>query len=394
MNILVITPWFPDHLQDQRGNFILDSIESLCALGHRVHVLVTRPFVSDFGYAMKWRGGSSIQPEMYERGFSLSCVHYLSIPRFYLRFVSNHLYIVGCINAVRRIIADGGIDVILAHTETSGHLACAVSEHRSIPVVTVVHGIETSWRYQHGLGQSAFLHRVFSRPDRLVLVGQPLADFVRNHVDSFEHVRVVYNGFREKGAVPFRKRQVFERPACVQMVSVSNLLNGKGIDVNLAALGRPEVITLPNWHYHIVGGGPLRSSLEAKAEELHIADRVTFHGQCDHDVVFELLSKCDLFCLPSSPEAFGVAYLEAMACGLLSIGVQGQGPSGFIHDGQTGILIHECNVKELALQLTKIVTNPERYVEMAAAGRDYVWNNCTWQTHAESLTDVFCELVV
>lgn len=393
MNILVLTPWFPDHPHDQQGNFILDSIDSLCALGHRVHVLVTRPFVPNVSSAMQWQIGSSITPEMYDRGFSLSCVYYGSIPRFYLRFISNHLNVIGCAGAVRRIVAESGIDVILAHTETSGYLACAVADQVDIPVVSVVHGIETSWRYQHGFGQPAFLRRAFSRPERLVLVGQPLFDFVRNHVNSLDHVRVVYNGFRERGAAPFRGRRVFESFDCVQMVSVSNLVDGKGIDVSLAALGRPEIIALPNWHYHIVGGGPLRSRLEAQARELHIDERVTFHGQCDHNVVFELLSRCDLFCLPSSPEAFGVAYLEAMACGLLSIGVQGQGPSCFIEDGQTGILVHERDVEELSLQFATIFNNPERYVQMAAAGRDYVWNNYTWQRHAESLTQVFSEIV-
>lgn len=393
MNLLVITPWFPDYADDQYGNFILDSIDSLCALGHSVHVLVTRRFVSQFGFAMKWQGCQTIQHEMYERGFTLSCVHYGSIPRFYLRFISNHLYRIGCGSSVRQIISNNRINVIIAHTEMAGYLACAVADELAIPVVTVVHGIETSWRYQHGFGQPDFLRSAFSKPDRLILVGEPLRDFVRHYVKSFDHTRIVHNGFREKGALPFRNRRVFERPDCVQIVSVSNLVDGKGIDVNLAALGRPEVKALINWHYHIIGGGILRPALEAQARELHIAERVTFHGQCDHDVVFQLLSTCDLFSMPSSPEAFGVAYLEAMACGLLSIGVQGQGPSCFIEDGRSGILIRERDIEGLASQFINIFTYPQRYMRMAESGRDYVWNNCTWRNHAESLTDVLREVV-
>jgi len=393
MNILVLTPLFPDHLNDQFGNFILDSIDSLCVIGHTVHVLVTRPFLQNVRFAMTRQGCSSIKMEMYDRGFSLFCVYYISIPRFYLRFFSNHLYSIGCAKAVRRIVAEQRIDVILAHTESTGYLACAVANQISIPVVTVVHGIETSWRYLYGAGQPAFLRKAFSRPDRLILVGEPLRDFVSNYVDSFDHIRIVHNGFRENGAELFRHRKVFERPDSVQMVSVSNLVDGKGIDVNLAALGRSEIRALPNWHYHIIGGGPLRSSLEAKARELQIAERVTFHGQCDQDVVFKFLSTCDLFCLPSSPESFGVAYLEAMAFGLLSIGVQGQGPSCFIEDGRTGILIRERDVDGLASQLKNIFSNPARYARMAETGHDYVWNNCTWRHHAESLSDVLYELV-
>ncbi|EKD71486.1 MAG: hypothetical protein ACD_46C00181G0051, partial [uncultured bacterium] len=41
MNILCLTPWFPAHREDQQGNFILDSIESLVELGHNITVLLT-----------------------------------------------------------------------------------------------------------------------------------------------------------------------------------------------------------------------------------------------------------------------------------------------------------------------------------------------------------------
>lgn len=391
MNILVLTPWFPDHPNDQHGNFVLDSIESLRALGHRVHVLVTRPVVPHFRSDAKRRGCVAIKAEMSQRGFSLACREYLSIPRNYLRFVSNRLYLMGCAGAVRQAIADNAIDVVHAHTELAGYLACAVADDAHVPVVTTLHGINRDRRYLGGPGQPAFLRRAFSRPERLVLVGAPLFDFVRNYVDSLGHVRVVHNGFREQGAAPFRARRVFASPGKVRIASVSNLVEGKGIDVNLAALGRPEMAGLPHWHYHVVGDGPLRPGLEAQARELNIADRVTFHGQCWYDAVYRLLSTCDVFSLPSAPEAFGVAYLEAMACGLLSIGVEGQGPSSFIENARTGILIRERDVAGLASRLLGIFNDPERYADMAEAGREHVWQHYTWQAHAQAMTTVFHE---
>jgi glycosyltransferase involved in cell wall biosynthesis len=391
MNILVLTPWFPDHPNDQHGNFVLGSIESLCALGHQVHVLVTRPFVPRLGLDAKRRGCNAISPEMTRRGFSLECVQYLSIPRNHLRFVSNWLYLMGCGGAVKRAIADLDIDVVHAHTELAGYLACKAARTAGVPVVTTLHGINRGKRYLDGLGQSAFMRRAFSCPDRLVLVGEPLVNFVRHYVDALDHIRVVHNGFREDGAVPFRNRGILNSPEMVKIVSVSNLVEGKGIDVNLSALGQPEIAQLRNWHYHVVGDGPLRPALEAQAWEMRIADRVTFHGQCGHDVVYRLLSSCDIFSLPSAPEAFGVAYLEAMACGLLSIGVQSQGPSGFIEDGRSGLLIRERDSPALASRLIDIFNNPEHYAKIAGVGRDHVWQHCTWKVHAEAINNVFHE---
>lgn len=393
MNILVLTPWFPDHPNDQQGNFILDSIESLCALGHRVHVLVTRPFRPKFSAGGKQRGCAAVGREMSQRGFSLACLQYLSVPHNHLRFVSNQFYVLGCSDAVRRAVADHHIDVIHAHTESAGFLACSVAKRAEVPVVTSLHGINLGKRYLDGLGQPGFMRRALSRPDRLVLVGQPLFDFVQPYVDSLDHVRVVHNGFRAAGAAPFRSRRVLGSRDRVQIASVSNLVAGKGIDANLVALGRPEIARLSHWHYHIVGDGPLRPQLEAQAQQLSIADRVTFHGQCDHDAVYRLLSTCDVFSLPSSPEAFGVAYLEAMACGLLAIGLASQGPSCFIEHGLSGLLIRERSVGDLEACLLDILGNPIHYAAMAEAGRERVWQHFTWQAHAQALTKVFLEAI-
>lgn len=391
MNVLVLTPWFPNEPNEQQGNFVLDSIESLCAMGHRVHVLVTRPFVPHLRSGAGQRGCAAIGLEMSRRGFSLECVQHLSIPRSYLRFVSNRLYLMGCARAVRKAIAEHAIDVVHAHTELAGYLACKVADATGVPVVTTLHGINRCVRYLGSFGQFEFLQRTFSCPRRLVLVGEPLHDFVRTYADTLEHVRVVHNGFREAGAAPCRNRGVLASPGMVRIASVSNLVEGKGIDVNLAALGRQEIARLKHWHYHIVGDGPLRPALEAQARQLNIADRVTFHGRCRHDEVYRLLAGCDVFSLPSAPEALGVAYLEAMACGLLAIGVESQGPSSFIEDGRTGILIRERDVEGLAERLLDILNNPRPYAEMAAAGREHIWRHFTWRAHVEGLTRIFHE---
>lgn len=392
MNVLVITPWFPDHPNDQHGNFVLDSIEALCAFGHSVHVLVTRAIVPNVSNSRR-PCCNSIQREMFQRGFSLACVGYLSIPRNYFRFVSNRLYVAGCAGALERALKEYSIDVVHAHTELAGVLGCTVAGAAGVPVVTTLHGINVGKRYLDGLGQDRFMRRAFSCPDRLVLVGAPLMDFVGRYADRMDHVRIVHNGFRETLATNCRGRGVLREVKRLEIVSVSNLVNGKGIDVNIAALAQPEIARLSNWHYHVVGDGPMRHALEAQARQLDIADRVTFHGRRGHDEVYRILSGCHVFSLPSSPEAFGVAYLEAMACGLLAIGIASQGPSCFIKNGQTGILIRDGDVDELASRLKDILDNPTRYAHIAESGSEHVWNHLTWRAHASGMTDVFNEAI-
>jgi teichuronic acid biosynthesis glycosyltransferase TuaC len=80
----------------------------------------------------------------------------------------------------------------------------------------------------------------------------------------------------------------------------------------------------PTLRYAVIGDGPERIALEGLAVRLGVAARVDFHGQlAPHDAI-ELARRCTLFVMPSTEEAFGVAYVEAMAAGVPAIGCRGE----------------------------------------------------------------------
>lgn len=392
MNILVVTPWFPNSASEQEGSFVLASVDALVAEGHRVQVLVTRPWVPRV--LSRWRPHSHGSPDatITSRGFTVSVVTHLSIPRDRLRVLSNRLYQAHCAGAVRGAMRVSRADVVHAHTEGAGVLACAVAGHSGVPVVTTIHGINDSPRYLHGAGQQDFLRRAYGCPDRLVLVGERLRPFVTSYGARAESIRVVANGFDAALAMPFRQRTVLNAKV-IRLVSVSNLVDGKGIETTLRALALESNAGWSKWHYDVVGDGPLRAQIEALVRQLGIAGRVTFHGRCTRARVFELLSQADVFCLPSAPEAFGIAYLEAMACGLLAIGCRGEGPEGFIRDGITGWLVGARGAVELAQRLRSIASDPSSHARIAAAGRESAWAGFTWQAHGRALESVLASVL-
>jgi glycosyltransferase involved in cell wall biosynthesis len=79
---------------------------------------------------------------------------------------------------------------------------------------------------------------------------------------------------------------------------------------------------LPGWRYLVIGDGPQRSRLEGLARELGVA--VEFAGQLPPAQALERARRCSVFAMPSVDEAFGVAYVEAMAAGLPAIGRRGE----------------------------------------------------------------------
>ena len=103
------------------------------------------------------------------------------------------------------------------------------------------------------------------------------------------------------------------------LVTVAHLVPRKRHEDVLRAL-----TDLPGVLYSIVGDGPERARLEALAKELDVSDRVWFHGQLPNDEALRVVGSSDVFVLPSTDEAFGVAYVEAMAAGLPAIGRRGE----------------------------------------------------------------------
>jgi phosphatidylinositol alpha-1,6-mannosyltransferase len=73
--------------------------------------------------------------------------------------------------------------------------------------------------------------------------------------------------------------------------------------------------------YVIVGDGNDRSRLQLLAEQEAVADRVYFMGALDPPILVEAYRMADVFVMPSTGEGFGIAFLEAMACGTPALGL-------------------------------------------------------------------------
>lgn len=100
---------------------------------------------------------------------------------------------------------------------------------------------------------------------------------------------------------------------------------------------------------------------------LGVADRVHFLGKQDN--VNELLPLADLMIMPSEMESFGLAALEAMACGVPSIATQVGGVSELIEDGVNGLLFPLGDTEAMAAAAIALLGDEARLAFMAATAR-------------------------
>jgi len=113
----------------------------------------------------------------------------------------------------------------------------------------------------------------------------------------------------------------------------------------------------------MIGDGPERDDAEREARELGVAADVRFLGRID--TVAPLLQQSDLFVLPTQSESFGLAALEAMACGVPVVGSRAGGLPEVIEDGVSGILEPPGSVEAMGRRASELLRDPERHRAMA-----------------------------
>ena len=117
----------------------------------------------------------------------------------------------------------------------------------------------------------------------------------------------------------------------------------------------------------MVGDGPDRAAAEARARALGVWHDVRFIGK--QEPVEELLSIADLFLMPSASETFGLAALEAMACGVPVVSTDIGGIPELNLEGVTGFLRPLGDVAGLTEASRRILMDPDLHARMAAAAR-------------------------
>ncbi len=115
----------------------------------------------------------------------------------------------------------------------------------------------------------------------------------------------------------------------------------------------------------MVGDGPDRHDAETEARELGVGGDVRFLGRLD--AVAPILAAADLFLLPSQTESFGLAALEAMACGAPVVAARTGGLPEVITDELDGILEPPGSVEAMARRAVNLLRDPEEHGRMRAA---------------------------
>ncbi len=150
-----------------------------------------------------------------------------------------------------------------------------------------------------------------------------------------------------------------------------------------------------NIHLDIVGDGPLRQELEERATQLGVSEKVTFYGfinqNTDFQTYIKLLHRFDIFAILSvlDSETFGVASVEASACGIPVVASRVGGLPEVVEDNRTGIIVEPRDIDSTASALRALIENRELRLKLGEAGVKNVKEKYDWKKNVAQMVSLY-----
>jgi glycosyltransferase involved in cell wall biosynthesis len=183
-------------------------------------------------------------------------------------------------------------------------------------------------------------------------------------------VRIIHNGVDTTDFDPQSDRRAVAALGiadCEPVVAVIGAMRPEKDHKTFLDAARVINRMMPSARFLLVGDGPLRGQLEARAVSLGLHDRMVFAGV--RDDIADLLRGADVFVLSSYSDCFPMALLEAMASGRPAVCTAVGGVLEIVDDGVTGFVVPPRDARALADKVLAVLNDSDLASAMGAAGR-------------------------
>ena len=167
----------------------------------------------------------------------------------------------------------------------------------------------------------------------------------------------------------------------------------KGLDVLFRAVAALE--DLGNITLNVVGGdenSQEKARLQTLASRMKLTQNVRFIGSVRHDELPLHYNAADVCVLPSHYESFGLAALEAAACGRPVVASQVGGLPAIVRNGSTGFLVEPKHSDTMAERLCELLGDDMLRSRMGSAARAHA-ESLGWDRSAAALLNRYRELM-
>ena len=270
----------------------------------------------------------------------------------------------------------------------AAHTALFVNAISGIPFSVTAHGQD----FMIDLGNDELLREICAKAEFVAAETDYSRDLLAARApDSAEKIFRVYNGIQLK---KFDPAAASRSPGPIRLLSVGRLVEFKGFDVLIEAcaeLRRNRV----EFACEIIGAGPLRDELEARAAEKGLADTIHFSGERSQEYVLSALTACDIFVLAAltdsrgASDVFPTVIAEAMTSGKAVVSTTVAGIPELVVQNETGILVAPRDPHALAGAIERLVGDQGLRTRLGQTGRQRIEKHFTIETTIEPLLQCF-----
>ncbi len=273
---------------------------------------------------------------------------------------------------IAEVVKEFEVPVVHAHYAIPHSVAAFLARellHSHFKIVTTLHGTDITI-----LGIDSIFRGMttlaLERSDAVTVVSEWLLNETLKHFSYRGDLELIYNFvnpaiFHPNQPDAPRIKERFAPGEQALFIHVSNYRGVKRAPLVVEIFSRVRAETPA--HLLMVGEGPDHAQAVQVASELRISDDVTFL-----DSVMNLppyLASADLFLMPSLSESFGLAGLEAMACGTPVMGTRIGGLPELIDDGVDGMLFDPEDIQGMASCAVSLVNDRERIRKLSENAR-------------------------
>jgi len=293
------------------------------------------------------------------------------------------------IGKIKKIIKKIKPDILHAHYASSyGLLGSLLNYH---PFVLSVWGSDIYDFPNKNFLNRAIIKYNLSKADVILSTSKVMADEIRKYTSK--PIQITPFGVDVNFFKPETPKKIKNK---ITIGTIKTLEKKYGIDYLIKAfaivdkrLNREIEMEL------IIGGqGSQLGYLIELTKELGIEQKVTFTGFLSGKELVETYNKFDIAVFPSifDSESFGVAAVEAQACGIPVIVSNVGGLPEATQPGKSSLVVEKENVEQLADAIEKLVKNKELREEMGRAGREYVINNYSINDNLGKVDEIYQNL--
>ena len=290
-------------------------------------------------------------------------------------------------------------DIIHSHYWLSANVGLTLSREWNIPHVTTFHTLEMIKRMARD-GEYAMTlreeseERIIRSDVKIIASHSHEKDFLTHYYEASQNqVEIIPCGVDKHLFKPFNKCKAREALGITRpfmLLSVGRMDPGKGVDLLLEAVNLMD--RSKDIEIFVVGDNstdhPEAQKLKDLAAHLGLKNQVRFVGVVPQGNLHLYYNAADALVTPSYSESFGLAALEAMACGTPVVASRVGGLPALVKDGVSGYLVPWHRPASFAEKIEIILANPSLAREMGKSAF-LLSEGRSWETMAKKVIDVY-----